>query len=180
MNFIFQKKSLIFSIIIFIISCLIFFFLYKIILNNEDMSKTKRDEWQTQLTQREQSKILMGSIKSIENEMTLLNDHFVKSSDIVPFLNTIEKIADDTGVKAEVLSVDIEKEEPSLSAQIKAYGTFEELYKLINLFENSKYNLKFISMNIKSLSTPGEENSKEELKPEWVGDFRIKLLSFVN
>ena len=78
------------------------------------------------------------------------------------------------GVKAEVVSVDITKDSSSLIVEINASGSFETIYKLIMLLENSPYNLEFISVNIKDSDTSVGKSS------QWTATFQIKLLSFIN
>ncbi|MEK7104858.1 MAG: hypothetical protein AAB868_02345 [Patescibacteria group bacterium] len=133
-----------------------------------------QEKWQTEALQRDNTRSLVNSIKTIEPERVLLETHFIQNSDVVPFLDTIEKKAKDVGVKAEVVSVDITKDSSSLIVEINASGSFETIYKLIMLLENSPYNLEFISVNIKDSDTSVGKSS------QWTATFQIKLLSFIN
>ena len=177
MKFIFQKKSFILSIIFFIFSCLVFLSLYKVINNNREASQLAREEWETEDIQRKNAKSLLDSIKIIETERALLETHFVRGSDIVPFLDTIEKIAEGGGAKAEVVSVDVAKDGLSLMVEMKAAGSFEVIYKLVMLLENSPYDLEFASVNIQNVDTGDLSTDKN---PQWAATFQIKLLSFIN
>ena len=174
MQFIIQKKSLILSIILFIFFSFVFIFLYKDINNKKEMIQIAQERWQAEATRRENVKSLLNSVQSIKTERTLLDTHFVQSSDIVPFLDTIEKLAKNVGANAEVISVDVAKDNLSLVVQMSASGSFETIYRLILLLENSPYNLEFVLVDIKNLDSSIKKIS------QWTATFQIKLLSFIN
>ncbi|MCX6751390.1 MAG: hypothetical protein NT161_01320 [Candidatus Nomurabacteria bacterium] len=174
MKYFFQKKSLILSAIFFIFSCFVFIFLYKDINNKKEISQLAQEKWQTKATSMENAKSLINSVKIIEPQKALLETHFVKSSDVVPFLDTIEKISKDVGATAEVVSVDVAKDNPSLIVEMNASGSFETIYKLIMLLENSPYNLEFVSVDLKNSGTSIGKS------PQWTATFQIKLLNFIN
>ncbi|PIR69051.1 hypothetical protein COX93_00830 [Candidatus Nomurabacteria bacterium CG_4_10_14_0_2_um_filter_30_12] len=180
MQFIFKKKSLIFSIIFFLFTCTIFVYLFLIVSKNKEVSEISQEKWQIETIHRENIKSLVSLVKSVESERSLLETHFVKSSDIVPFLDTIEKLAKNVGVNAEIVSVDIPKDNSSLVVETKVSGSFETIYKLILLLENSPYELQFVSVNIKGSDTQYIIIDKNNKVPEWTAIFKIKLLSFVN
>ena len=161
-------------------SCFLFLFLYKNISINKEALQLAQENWQTENKNRENARLLTSSIKAIESERALLNTHFVQSSDVVPFLDTIEKLAKNVGVKAEIISVDIIKDIPALTVEMKALGSFETIYKLIMLLENSPYNLEFVLVDIQSLNMQDEALNKEGKSHQWSATFKIKLLSFVN
>ena len=182
MKKIFQKKSLILSIILFIFSCFVFIFLYRNINNNKETSQLAQEKWQTENTRRENARSLANSIKAIETERAQLETHFVQSSDVVPFLDTIEKLAKEVGTKAEVVSVNPAKGSSSLMVGMKTSGSFGTIYKLITLLENSPYDLRFVSVDVQNSSgenLSGSKNKKTKT-PQWTATFQIKLLSFVN
>jgi hypothetical protein len=174
MQFIIQKKSLILSIIFFIFFSFVFVFLYKDINNKKEAIQTAQEKWQTEAIRRENIKFLIDSVKSIKIERTSLDTHFVQSSDVVPFLDTIEELAKNVGANAEVISVDVAKDNLSLVVQMSTSGSFETIYKLILLLENSPYDLEFILVDIKNL------NSSIKKIPQWTATLQIKLLSFLN
>src|SRR3989344_765602 len=177
----FPKMPLFFSIIFFIFSSLAFVFLYKEVNNNNQKSQLGEKEWQAEALRRDEVKTLDSSIKAIEKERALLETHFARSSDIVPFLDTVEGLAPKAGVKAEVTSVDVLSNSNGLVVGMKASGTFNGLYKFLILLENSPYELEFISMNMQSetVVTVSNTEDKNALVPKWNTAFKIKLLSFL-
>ncbi len=173
----FRKAPLIFSIIFLIFSCAVFFFLYKKTEGNKAVAEDAQTKWQNEATRRDEIRSLGRSLKDIENERNLLESHFAYGSDIVPFLDTIEKLATEVNAKPEIVSVDIPKNKKGLYAVVKASGSFESIYKYLTLLENSPYELEFTSANIQNLSTgdPAAQNSTSG----WEAVFKIQLLSFI-
>ena len=174
----FKKVPLLLSVIFLAFSSTVFVFLYKGAKSNQMISEKMQTEWQTEATRREGIKSLDRSIKAIEDKRILLESHFAQSSNVVPFLDTIEELALEAKAKSEVVSVDIPKEEKKLSVAIKTSGSFEALYRFLTLLENSPYELEFVSVDLQKSS---KEVISEEVtaSAEWTALFRVKLLSFV-
>ncbi|MDP2789209.1 MAG: hypothetical protein Q8O46_04170 [bacterium] len=171
------KMALIFSVIFLIFSVFIFIFLYKITDKKDKEFRQFQLEWQAELKTFEKMKRLDRSMKDIEEERNLLGTHFAKSSDVVPFLDTIEEEALSVRAKAEISSVDAGKNNSSLTIVVKASGSFESLYKFLTLLENSPYELEFISMNMQKLG--GQDLSLKGELSQWDATFKVKLLSFL-
>ncbi|OGI71357.1 hypothetical protein A3B84_00640 [Candidatus Nomurabacteria bacterium RIFCSPHIGHO2_02_FULL_35_13] len=179
MQFLFQKKSLTFSIILFVFSCFVFLFLYSNINNNKKALQLAQEKWQVEAMRRENARSLANSIKAIESEKILLETHFIQSSDVVPFLDIIEKLSLEVGAKTEIISVDV-KDSSSLVVEVEALGNFETIYKLVLLLENSPYNLEFVLVDIQNSNPQNVSISKSNKNQQWMATFKIKLLSFVN
>ncbi|OGI68839.1 hypothetical protein A3A05_02450 [Candidatus Nomurabacteria bacterium RIFCSPLOWO2_01_FULL_41_12] len=174
----FSKIPLFLSIIFFLFFCAIFLYFFGAISNHNKESQLKELEWRAETSRREEIKALDLSIKRLEGERVQLETHFAKSSDVVPFLDTIEELAPQVGAEAGVSSVDISEDRLSLLVGLKASGTFESLYKFLTLLENSPYELEFLSMDIRkgdisNVPDQGQTSSK------WGATFKIKLLSFI-
>jgi len=86
------------------------------------------------------------------NSQALLETHFIKSSDVVPFLNTIEALGPAVGASAEIDSVDTSPDGASLIVELQASGSFGAVYKFLTLLENSPYELNFLSMDIHTIT----------------------------
>src|SRR3989344_7424099 len=174
----FQKIPLFLSTLFLIFSCFVFFFLYRETGNNIVTSEQMETVWQNEAEKREELKFLNSSLKTTSGERALLESYFIRSSDIVPFLDMIEKLALGAGAKAEVVLVDIPKDNSGLIVELGATGSFETIYKFLTLLENSPYELDFISVDIKK--TNGEVSlDGEESAPGWSARLRVKLLSFI-
>jgi len=176
MQSIFYKKSLIFSSLFLLVSVLALLFLLSSIRDNEIDYKVAQEKWQTENIRREGIKALTDFFKRIEPKKNMLDEHFIESTNVVPFLDTLEDLAKKVNVKLEVNSVNIEEKEPALLVEIKTSGSFGNIYKLVTLLENSPYSLVFVSANIKSTGDP--TLNKISQTPQWIATFQMKLLSF--
>src|SRR6185503_21178190 len=104
-----KKGPLFFASMLFLISCFAFYFVYREVDANNKASQELEIKWQMEADRRDEIKSFDRSMKAIEEERASLETHFAKSSDIVPFLDTLEATASLAGIKAEVASVDIPK-----------------------------------------------------------------------
>ena len=175
----FQKTPLLLSILFLGFSCLIFFFLNRAIKNNIADSEQIQIVWQNEANKIEELKSLDSLLEKTKEKRILLESYFIHGSDdAVSFLDIVEKLAEDAGGKAEVVLVDIPKDNSGLVVEMKATGRFEALYKFLTLLENSPYEIELISMDIKKLGgeTLFNETGASSL---WSATFRIKLLSFI-
>jgi hypothetical protein len=147
--------------------------------NNNAKAVSDEQIWQAEVERRDEIKALDSSIQSISSERTQLDTHFAKSSDVVPFLDTLGALGTQVGTKIQVVSVNISQDNNGLLVELKASGTFEALYKYITLLENSPYEIEFSGMDLqKDISTgTGAKGAKASM---WNMVLNIKLLSFIN
>lgn len=174
----FPKIPLLLSITFFAILVAAFMFSFQQINNENLEAQLKEGEWHNETERREEIKSLNRSIKIIETEREKLETHFARSSDIVPFLDTIEGLAPKVGVKAEVSSVNILEDHSGLLVVMAAAGTFEGVYKFLILLENSPYELEFTGIDMQR-QVGVFTGPKGKQVPIWGATFKIKLLSFV-
>jgi len=171
----FKKTPFLISIILLFCSCFVFFFLYRTIQNNNTASADTEVKWQSEQNRRDQIQLLDRLLKDIQTERGLLDTHFARGSDVVPFLNLIEKLAPEVGAKAEVALIDVPKDKSGLVVGINSAGSFEALYKFLTLLENSPYELEFISIDLERLGDVADT----KVATNWSGVFKVKLLSFI-
>lgn len=177
----FSKIQLVSATAFFIFSCFMFFFLYRQIELNSYKSETVLNSWGQETQRRAEITSLNYSMKSIDGEIKQLNQHFISSSDVVPFLNTVEGWGPKVNVNVEILSVDASSDNKELNVVINASGSFEGVYKFLNLLENSPYeiNIYFLDLKKKEDFNVSDSNKKINSNPKWELDLKIKLLSFV-
>ena len=174
----FPKMSLFLSFMFFCVSFFVFLFFYRAISDNNKESQLKEQQWQSETLRRNGIKQLDDSVKMIEGDRAQLETHFAQSSDIVPFLDTIEGLAPKTGITAEVTSVDLSADRTELVVGMKTSGTFNGLYKFLTLLENSPYELEFIGVDMRR-EMGVNIGSKNIVISKWNIALKIKLLSFV-
>jgi len=173
-----QKTRLFLSVIFFVFFCLAFVFLYRKIDGNNQKAEQNAIAWQIEERRRDEIKSLDHSLQMIADDRALLETHFAKSSDVVPFLDTIEKLAPEAGAKTGIDSVSTMADSAGLIVGLKASGSFEAIYKFLTLLENSPYELDFLSMDMHKLAVP-DALDKTASNLGWEAVFKIQLLSFV-
>jgi len=174
----FPKVALFLSTLFFIFSCVVFSFLYGKINDNNSIAEQNNIVWQNETDRRNVLSSLDHFIKVIEPETIQLTNHYAQSSDAVPFLDSIEKVALEAGVKAEVISVNVPAQDRILVVVVDSSGSFAEIYKFLTLLENFPYQLEFASVNIKRRTEPDVPLSKSA-GATWDGSFKINLISFL-
>jgi hypothetical protein len=168
----YPKIPLLTAAIFFVLCAVALVFFYRIISDNNQRTQEGRTAWQIEKQRRDDIRTLDRSLLKIAPQRAELDTHFAKSSDVVPFLDTIEKLAPMAGAKAEVISVDTLPSNTGLVVGLKAVGSFTSVYKFLELLENSPYELNFISMNIDKVDTVNKKGGN------WEAIFKIQLLSF--
>lgn len=170
-------KNLIFAVIFLIITLVSFYFTIRQmnIYNQEFVNLT--NEYKEKEIRSNQIKELNKVISEIGDEVKILDSHFLNTGDVAPFLDELELDAKNLGVKAEVVSVDNPNTQNKyLSINLRADGTFENLNKFLLLLENYKYQLEVFDVRMIRNSAPDTDLNS---LPIWSGDFRIKVISFL-
>jgi len=174
----FTKISIFISTTIFIIFVIAFYFLYKEIQKKNIVSEKVLTDWQIEESRRNEIKTILRSVEKIKFNNDLLGNHFSKSSNVVPFLDTIDSFAPKVNAEDEIISVEIIPETKELVVGVKVLGSFESVYKFLTLLENSPYEIEFIGTDIQKMET-GFKSEKTGKVFSWEGMFKIKLLSFI-
>jgi len=167
----FQKIPLLITSALLIFLGAVFIFLHGKTYDNENKAEEGAQAWQTEVARRNDIRMLDRTLQRLLPKRALLDTHFAQSADIVPFLDTIEKLAPQAGAHAEVTSVDAAPDKASLIVGLKASGTFPAIYKFLELLENSPYELDFLSMDIRK--------STQESGDTWEAVFKLQLLTFI-
>lgn len=169
-----QKKLLIISGLFLLFSVGVFVFLYIKINSNNIKGDALYTEWQVEDERRSKLNSLDMLIKRIEGDRAELESHFAKSTDIVPFLDTIDSLGKMAGAEVVVSSVDILADKSGLMVSLSAKGGFNSVYAFLLLLENSPYEMSFISTNLRT-----DNDGEEEGTPQWTATFKLKLISFI-
>lgn len=158
------------SILFFVLATLSFLFLYRMVGKKHQAVEEAQVAWQTEALRRQDIKTLDRNLADVAEERAELEEHFSKSSDVVPLLDSVERLAVAASAKAEISSVDPLDGGKSLLIGIQSSGSWSAIYKFVTLLENSPYELEIILFDIrKSQSEAGG----------WEGTFRVKVLSFL-
>ena len=179
MKYGFKKNFIVLAIILFLLSGIAFWFLYREIQKNNDSAEKTLTEWQTEDSRRNEIKTIMRSVATIQQNNEIIGTHFANSTNLVPFLDTIDSFAPKVGAEDEITSVDILPDTKELIVGIKVLGNFEAIYKFVTLLENSPYEIEFLAVDIQKSSVEnGAKSDKTGKFFPWEGLFKIKLVTF--
>ncbi|HPS21442.1 MAG TPA: hypothetical protein PLO44_01380 [Candidatus Paceibacterota bacterium] len=180
MKYGFRKNFIVLAIILFLLSAIAFWFLYREIQKNNASSEKTLTEWQIEDSRRNEIKTIMRSVASIQQNNEIIGTHFANSSNLVPFLDTIDSFAPKVGAEDEITSVDILPDTKELIVGIKVLGSFESIYQFLTLLENSPYEIEFLAVDVQKASKDeGYKSEKTSKLFPWEGMFKIKLVTFV-
>src|SRR3989344_4154462 len=143
-----RKIQLLIAVILLIFSFCIFYILHGRLKSNYFASEEMNLKWLEEANRQNEAKSLAHRLEIMKNEKMEIEEHFVKNSDLVPFLNAIEGLGPRSGVRIETTSVNLSSDKLGLVVELKMDGSFESIYKFITLLENSPYELKFLAFDI--------------------------------
>ncbi len=172
-----KKKHVIIQLsiaaLLFIFSLSGFLVLHSYINKKNKEALDSEKSWSIEEARRANVKTLELFLEDEIKERNEIDKHFVKNTDIVSFLNTIEGLAPKAGAVAEVTLIDVPKDGAGLMVGVNSKGSFESIYKFLSLLENAPYELDFSSVSLKIVrGGEGESNT-------WQATFKIQLLSFI-
>ena len=118
-------------------------------------------------------KVLENFLAQTDDERRLISGGFVGKDNLLDFIEELEKAGAESGlaVRVESANFDVGQAEGSPSFRLQATGSFQSLFKLMLILENTPYEISFEDV---SLSRTHEEKGKNI----WTGVFVIKLLSY--
>lgn len=168
----FRKGPVFFAVAFLLLSLAGLFFVYKKIGDNKIAAALTIAEWRAEYQKRQEIRTLNIFLENVREEREALDRHFARGSNVVPFLDSLEELGKLVGGRAQVLSVETPGEGKDLVVTLRTEGSFESVYKFLELLENSPYPLLFMNLDMSRL---GEEG----INANWEGLFKIKLLTFI-
>ena len=147
-------------------------------MQNNQSAESGTITWRTETERRSEINSLNSALGQVVNDRISLESHFVQSSNVVPFLNTIEQLGPSVGATIQITAVDTGTNKNQLIVSLVAKGSFEQIYKFLTLLENSPYEINFTSMDLHRIVAP-TVSTKNTQNTEWEADFQIQLLSFI-
>jgi hypothetical protein len=185
MQYGFKKNFIILAVITFLLFSIAFWFLHQQIEKKSVSYEKISTEWQAEDTRRNEIKTILRTADSIQMNNVIISSHFVSSSNLVPFLDTLDNLAPKVGAENEIVSVDISPDTKKLVVSSRVMGSFESIYKFLMLLENSPYEIKFLATDVHKVTgkqkgeTVGVKSEKTGKVYSWEGSFKIELLSFI-
>lgn len=113
--------------------------------------------------------VLKQNVEQSKDKLTNLNDFFVDNTNLVNFIESLEKLGKDTGVS---LVVNNAESGEKMRINFRAQGSFPNIYLFTVLLEKLHYQISIDNLNMSLFS------QSEGKIVSWVGDYTITVLSY--
>lgn len=122
--------------------------------------------------------VLKSSLASTKEKQTTIHSFFVDSTNIVPFLETIEGYGTNANVSVKFVNVAINPSPASLNVSLTAVGSFPALYHFLALLEAAPYELGINTATIQSVPSTQVATKKGPPPPDdWQGNISLSIYS---
>ena len=121
---------------------------------------------------------LQATIRDTTDKREKVSSFFVHEEDAAVFLESIESLANRSGVTMHVSGFEKLAPESALRLSVTAAGSFPALFRFMTLIEHMPLELSIERTSI-SLNQATEAKSSTTT-PKWRGDFAIRLSSFIS
>ena len=174
-----MKKVLLFSIVLASITVLVivgavFFWngiqskKYAIaVINTEIQNRYKNDTAVSKLRK---------IVSNAQDDQQLLAVHFLRKSQTVDFLNSLDDLGTTASVVGTIDQVVVAKDGKSLSISVTTKGTLQNVYTYMYLIENLPYLISIQSLTL--TVDPGQSVLVSGGKPVWIGSFTFSVNSY--
>lgn len=164
------------------------FLFYLIKAKSEEASALSQDLEAKRATEDEIS-ILRHTVNETKDDRAKLESYFVRADNIDAFIEFLKSLGKDAGIDI-TLSGLTETKGSSLTIDLRAQGTFENLFYFMKLAENVPYriNLKRVSLvssgpkEQKNEGTSTGKRGNTSVKPQeiiWDAGFTLELFGFI-
>jgi len=151
------KKRITINVLIFLIVTIgIIYFI--VMSTSEDIKEIKvkteniRIDLEEKYVKGQSLRKLSESLKQIESQIPELDKIFIKKSEAIDFITSLEKIAEDTNVDQKINLSNIEKNEKEICnktpLQLTTIGSFANQMKYLTKLESSNYYINIKSLEI--------------------------------
>lgn len=167
---------LIVSIIVTIISILLFVFFLGIIKNKNQHTSTVLITLQDKLKEKEDSIINASKITEINLIRESINNYFVDSNKIDVFVDYLEEMGSGFSSKVSVKSIETsQKVKDIISIKLSITGSFGAVMRTISFLENIPYQINITQIYFNK--NEKQNGAKASSLPVWQADVTFNILS---
>lgn len=128
------------------------------------------------------------ALQETERSREKLGEYYLKKSGIVFFIERLESMGKNAGLKTIVQNVSVPEKSAILSIGVDTEGSFEDTFYFLSLLEKLPYKLAIESVTMREKAGAGTVESatgKTEgpsggMKALWAGSFTVAIESFIN
>ena len=139
------------------------------IINNEIQNRYKNDTVVNKMRK---------LVSSAQDDQQVLAGHFLRKSQTIDFLNSLEDLGVTTGVTASINDVTVGKDSKSLNVSISAIGTYQNIYNYFFLLEQLPYYITVSSLNATSRGAQIDPVTKVSSGIIWDGAISFVINSY--
>lgn len=131
---------------------------------------TNAGDLATKITQQSDATSKIAAAKSelvqLNNQEAAVDQYFVETNDLVPFLEQLQSIGKFLGTKVQVASVSATPGDPygTLTLSVSVTGTFDAVLRTIGSIEYQPFNITISSLSFTMPTAPGGTASSS---PQW-------------
>lgn len=171
------KKIFIFALVLGVLSLGIGMASVSLFIRESKELFSAKEELGLRQSQKEAEFSMKKLLSETEEERENIDNYFIKTDDIVSFIESIESLSRVTNTSISVNSVSIEEGKETdvfeyVVLNVEAQGVFSDLYWLLSLVEKMPYKISVNTINFGRLPS-GESTSPSD---RWNIDFSIRVL----
>lgn len=139
------------------------------VINNEIQNRYKNDTVVNKMRK---------LVSSAQDDQQLLAGHFLRKSQTIDFLDSLENLGTATGVTASISDVVVAKDGKSLSVSISANGSYQNLYNYFFLLEQLPYYITVTNLSATSQGVKIDPVTKVSAGVVWDGAISFTINSY--
>ncbi|MEI6400523.1 MAG: hypothetical protein WCO58_03340 [bacterium] len=139
------------------------------VINNEIQNRYKNDTVVNKMRR---------LVSSAQDDQQLLAGHFLRKSQTIDFLNSLEDLGTTAGVTASINDVTVGKDAKSLNVSISANGSYQNLYNYFFLLEQLPYYITVTNLSATSEGVKIDPVTKVSAGIVWDGAISFTINSY--
>lgn len=166
-NLIPKNKLVVLSVIVAVLSVVLYFTGLFIVLGKEKKIEDSYFSAESESSKEERIRVIKYLMETNKEPIQELQDYFVQKDDEVKFIEQIEKVARNSGIKAEIISIDVKANQndsfkENVDVKMKVDGSWHDIMYFINKLEKISFGVLIENLNLDS-NTPNNWSGLIEL-----------------
>jgi Tfp pilus assembly protein PilO len=174
------KNAIIFMTILVIVAVVAYVMFFVSIKNKNENVSLITNEIDIAVEKEVKLKSVKNLVNDIEEDRLKLDTYFIKDDEVVDFIESVEGMAEDADISAEVTAVDIGDYKNNVNQasdmverlllSLKVYGKWNDVFHFISLIEKMPFVVNLSNINIGAVYSNNKKTSY------WQGTFKMSAL----
>lgn len=178
-------KTVLLSIVSFLTLCIcisVFVFFFRAIENKNTHTQAVLSTLENKIAQKSNTDLLAKKIKKVNDVKQSIDDHFVDTSRINTFVDSLEALGVQGGTKLKVTDVSAsESDQNNIGVKVTIDGSFANVSQTIALLENIPYHIHITGLYLSKQVVPAVLDAKGKVTTqasvEWQGKVSFVVLT---